>query len=56
MHQLLAERLTTTPLEPDGGMLQVPDRPGLGFELDEDAVARATERHARQGPYLSVER
>jgi L-alanine-DL-glutamate epimerase-like enolase superfamily enzyme len=56
MHQLLAERLTTTALEQDGGTLSVPDRPGLGFELDEDAVARARERHARQGPYLSVER
>jgi L-alanine-DL-glutamate epimerase-like enolase superfamily enzyme len=56
MHQLLDERLTTTPLEQDGGTLFVPDRPGLGFELDEDAVARARERHERQGPYLSVER
>ena len=56
MHQLLAEPLVTTPLEQEGGTLGVPDRPGLGFELDEDAVARARERHARQGPYLSVER
>jgi L-alanine-DL-glutamate epimerase-like enolase superfamily enzyme len=56
MHQLLAERLTTSALEQDGGTLRVPDRPGLGFELDEDAVARARERHERRGPYLSVER
>jgi D-galactarolactone cycloisomerase len=28
------------PIRPDGGELAVPDRPGLGFELDEDAVAR----------------
>jgi L-alanine-DL-glutamate epimerase-like enolase superfamily enzyme len=56
MHQLLAERLTATPLEQEGGTLRVPDRPGLGFELDEDAVARAHERHGRQGPYPSVER
>lgn len=56
MHQLLAEPLVATPLEQDGGALRIPARPGLGFELDEDAVARAQERHARQGPYLSVER
>jgi L-alanine-DL-glutamate epimerase-like enolase superfamily enzyme len=56
MHHLLAERLTTTGLEQEGGTMRVPDRPGLGFELDEDAVARAHERHGRQGPYLSVER
>ncbi len=56
MHQLLAERLTTTPLEQEGGTVRVHDRPGLGFELDEDVVARARERHGRQGPYLSVER
>ena len=54
--QLLAEPLTTTRLEQEGGTVRVPDRPGLGFELDEDAVARGQERHATQGPYLSVER
>jgi L-alanine-DL-glutamate epimerase-like enolase superfamily enzyme len=36
--------------------MRIPDRPGLGFELDEDAVARAQERHATHGPYLSVDR
>ena len=56
MHQLLAEPLVTTPLEQDGGTLRIPERPGLGFELDEDAVARAHERHGTHGPYLSVER
>ncbi|CAA9222456.1 MAG: hypothetical protein AVDCRST_MAG77-757 [uncultured Chloroflexi bacterium] len=29
-----------TPLLPEGGYLQVPDGPGLGVELDEDAVAQ----------------
>jgi L-alanine-DL-glutamate epimerase-like enolase superfamily enzyme len=56
MHQLLAERLVTTPLDVDRGALRVPAGPGLGFELDPDAVARAGERHATHGPYLSVER
>jgi L-alanine-DL-glutamate epimerase-like enolase superfamily enzyme len=56
MHQLLADRLVTTPLVQDGGTVHVPDAPGLGFELDGDAVARARERHASHGPYLSVDR
>lgn len=56
MHQLLAEPLVTTPLAQGGGTVRVPEGPGLGFELDDDAVARARERHASQGPYLSVDR
>jgi L-alanine-DL-glutamate epimerase-like enolase superfamily enzyme len=56
MHQLLAEPLVATPLEQDGGTLRIPARPGLGFELDEDAVSRARKRHAAHGPYPSVER
>jgi L-alanine-DL-glutamate epimerase-like enolase superfamily enzyme len=56
MHQLLAEPLVTTPLAQDGGTVHVPEAPGLGFELDDDAVARGRERHASQGPYLSVDR
>jgi L-alanine-DL-glutamate epimerase-like enolase superfamily enzyme len=33
--------MLTQPLRPDGdGMLVVPDAPGLGIELDEDAIAR----------------
>jgi L-alanine-DL-glutamate epimerase-like enolase superfamily enzyme len=56
MHQLLAERLTkgvdvTTP----GGRFRVPDGPGHGFEIDDDAVARAHERFLRDGPYGTVE-
>jgi L-alanine-DL-glutamate epimerase-like enolase superfamily enzyme len=56
MHHLLAEPLVTTPLAQEGGTMHVPEGPGLGFELDDDAVARARERHASQGPYLSVDR
>ncbi|MSO96210.1 MAG: hypothetical protein EXQ81_10550 [Thermoleophilia bacterium] len=44
-HQLLAESLTTTPLPIRAGKARVPDQPGLGFELDEDAVGRASDRY-----------
>jgi L-alanine-DL-glutamate epimerase-like enolase superfamily enzyme len=48
MHQLLAEDLLASPdLTPVRGKLGIYDRPGLGFELDEDAVRRATERYTR---------
>ena len=51
MHHLLAEQLVTTPLSLEGGRAAVPDAPGLGFELDHDAVERARERYERQGAY-----
>jgi L-alanine-DL-glutamate epimerase-like enolase superfamily enzyme len=51
MHHLLAEQLLATPLDVSGGRVAVPDGPGLGFELDEDAVARAHERYERDGAY-----
>ena len=51
MHHLLTEQLTTTPIEIRGGRVTVPTRPGLGFEIDLDAVERARERAERQGPY-----
>ncbi len=44
MHHLLAEQLVTTPLDLTGGRVAVPDAPGLGFELDLDAVERLTVR------------
>ena len=56
MHQLLEESLATTPLPLAGGRVAVPDRPGLGFELDLDAVGRARARHEADGPYPTVER
>ena len=55
MHQLLADPLVTTPLPLPGGRAAVPDGPGLGFELDHDAVERARERHAADGPYRTLE-
>jgi L-alanine-DL-glutamate epimerase-like enolase superfamily enzyme len=39
------------PFSPERGMVPVPTRPGLGVELDEDALARGVERFSRYGPY-----
>ena len=56
MHQLLAERLTSgSPPDVVAGTLRLPDRPGHGFEIDHDAVARAHDRWRRDGPYITVE-
>jgi L-alanine-DL-glutamate epimerase-like enolase superfamily enzyme len=33
------ERIVREPLQPVNGMLQVPQRPGHGVELDDEAVA-----------------
>lgn len=35
----IGDELTKTPLERDGGFLIVPDKPGIGIELDEDTFA-----------------
>jgi muconate cycloisomerase len=44
MWQLLAEDLVSRPsLQPEDGAVAVADLPGLGFELDRDAVMRAAE-------------
>lgn len=51
MHHLITEQLTTTPIEIAGGRCAVPTAPGLGFEIDLDAVERARERYERTGPY-----
>ncbi|MHB9150441.1 MAG: mandelate racemase/muconate lactonizing enzyme family protein [Thermoleophilia bacterium] len=46
MHQLLAEDIISAPdIDPDHGRLGLLDRPGLGFDLDLDAVRRAAERY-----------
>jgi len=39
------------PFRPGRGVVAVPDGPGLGVELDEAALARCTERFAREGAY-----
>ena len=56
MHQLLAERLTTgVDVEMAGGKYVLNDAPGHGFEIGEDAVARAHDRWQRDGPYNTIE-
>jgi len=46
MWQLLAEDLVASPsLVPVEGALPISDKPGLGFELNRDAVARAAKAH-----------
>jgi muconate cycloisomerase len=56
MHPLLAEDLVAFPdISPRKGKLAPLPGPGLGFELDGDAVARAAERWKRgQSPSLGV--
>jgi len=52
MHQLLTEDLVSAPdLTPVRGKLGLLDAPGLGFELDRDAVARAAERYRSDERY-----
>jgi len=56
MHQLLGERLTTgADVEMRGGRYVLNDAPGHGFEIDEEAVARAHERWQRDGAYNTIE-
>ncbi len=50
MHQLLVEDLVSAPdLTPVAGKLGTLEAPGLGVELDRDALARAAERYAKEG-------
>jgi muconate cycloisomerase len=52
MHQLLVEDLVVAPdLTPQAGKLGPFDGPGLGFELDRDAVGRAAERYRADNRY-----
>jgi len=44
MHHLLADQLVTTPLDVAGGRVAVPSAPGLGFDIDSDAIGRLTVR------------
>ncbi|GLR08378.1 glucarate dehydratase [Mixta theicola] len=43
------QRLTKQPLEIKGGMVQVPQKPGLGVELDMDQVMKAHELYQQHG-------
>jgi len=50
MWQLLAEDIVASPpLTPVNGALPISGKPGLGFELDRDAVARAAEAYRKLG-------
>lgn len=52
MHQLLVEDLVIAPdLTPQAGKLEPFAGPGLGFELDQDAVARAAARYRADSQY-----
>jgi hypothetical protein len=39
------------PFSPQRGVVPVPTGPGLGVELDEEALARCVDRFAREGAY-----
>ena len=39
------------PFSPEGGVVDVPTGPGLGVELDEDALARCVDLYGREGEY-----
>lgn len=39
-HNPIRDAILKNPLEPEGGMITVPDAPGLGIEIDWDAVER----------------
>ena len=43
------QRLTREPLQIKGGMVQVPDRPGLGVEIDFDQLQKAHELYKAHG-------
>ncbi|WP_311970680.1 glucarate dehydratase [Pseudomonas baltica] len=43
------QRLTKAPLQINGGLVQVPKKPGLGIELDWDALAAANETYKGMG-------
>ncbi|MDR9752597.1 glucarate dehydratase [Pseudomonas sp. SZMC_28357] len=43
------QRLTKAPLQIVGGCVQVPNKPGLGVELDEDQLAKAHELYKGMG-------
>lgn len=50
-HQLFTHQLVTPSIEVYNGMAPVPDAPGLGFELDEDAVERFRLPEMPEKPY-----
>ncbi len=56
MHQLLENDIVAPGLlEFEEGHLAVPDRPGLGIELDEEMVERHVRRYESEGAYHNIE-
>ena len=52
MHQLLAHDIVPYGLLTfEGGDIAVPNRPGLGVELDPDRVEEAARRYEKDGPF-----
>jgi L-alanine-DL-glutamate epimerase-like enolase superfamily enzyme len=51
MHQLNTEEIVANMPDFEAGHLPVSTEPGIGVELDEDAVAVAAERYDRDGPF-----
>jgi glucarate dehydratase len=43
------QRLTREPLQIEGGLVQVPEKPGLGIDIDEDQLALANELYKKHG-------
>ena len=43
------ERLTREPLKITGGMISVPDKPGLGIEIDMNQVEKANKLYMEKG-------
>jgi len=50
-HQLYTHQLIRPSLKAENGMVAVPEAPGLGVELDEEAVARFRIEPLKQEPY-----
>jgi len=56
MHQLLENDIVVSGrLEFANGHLAVPDRPGLGIELDEEMVARYAKGYEREGAFHNIQ-
>lgn len=49
-HQLYRHPMLTRPIRVKGGFAQVPDKPGLGYDLDRDAVKRYRVIKPKQRP------
>ena len=50
VHQIYAHPLVKSPLQVENGLARIPDSPGMGTELDEDAIERLRTQRIRQAP------